>query len=250
MPASPTATTGSGRARSSTPCCSPRSRAAGPPRAAWRSSAATAGTRSSAGAAAPVGHRVLRCPDGPHRLPAQGAGAAPGTLIAVLDALLDACRDAGLLHLAARVDVADLDAVHALEAAGFRLMDALVTYFTHPHREPPPEVREVGRFARMRRRTSIRCSTSRPRPIAGSAGGFNSTRTCRRHGWTRSTWNGPGSAAPASWPTASSWPMTERARARVGEHPSRRAGEHRRRTGAVGRQPRRLPSRHAGCAPG
>jgi hypothetical protein len=47
------------------------------------------------------------------------------------------------------VDVADMTAVATLEAAGFRLMDALVTYFTHPHREPPPSVREVGRVRPM-----------------------------------------------------------------------------------------------------
>lgn len=62
-----------------------------------------------------------------------------------LGALLETCRAAGIQHVAARVDVADMAGVAALESAGFRLMDALVTYYTHPHREPPPEVREVGR---------------------------------------------------------------------------------------------------------
>ncbi|MEZ5284060.1 MAG: hypothetical protein R2712_04470 [Vicinamibacterales bacterium] len=66
-----------------------------------------------------------------------------------LGGLLAACRDAGLQHLAARVDAADLQAVQALEGADFRLMDALVTYFTHPHKEPPTVVREVGRVRPM-----------------------------------------------------------------------------------------------------
>jgi len=39
--------------------------------------------------------------------------------------------------------------VAVLEGAGFRLMDALVTYFTHPHREPPRPVREVGHVRPM-----------------------------------------------------------------------------------------------------
>lgn len=72
--------------------------------------------------------------------------ASAESLGAALSALLDRCRAAGLVHVAARVDAADMQAVAALEEAGFRLMDALVTYFTHPHKEPPTPVREVGRI--------------------------------------------------------------------------------------------------------
>lgn len=67
------------------------------------------------------------------------------TMRSAVTALVDRCRDAGLVHVAARVDAADMQAVAVLEEAGFRLMDALVTYFTHPRKEAPTAVREVGR---------------------------------------------------------------------------------------------------------
>lgn len=75
----------------------------------------------------------------------RGPGASPVQIPAVVRALVDRLRAAGVAHVTAKVDVADMDAVAALEACGFRLMDALVTYFTHPHREAPTPVREVGR---------------------------------------------------------------------------------------------------------
>ena len=53
-------------------------------------------------------------------------------------------RGQGVRHVTAKVDAADVRAVVLLEDAGFRLMDALVTYYTHPHRDVPPIVREVG----------------------------------------------------------------------------------------------------------
>jgi hypothetical protein len=56
----------------------------------------------------------------------------------------DILRARGVRHVSARVDVEDLTAMTALEAAGYRLMDALVTYTTRPHKEPPNAVREVG----------------------------------------------------------------------------------------------------------
>jgi len=76
----------------------------------------------------------------------RGPGAADDTVAAVLDGLLAGCRTSGVRHVTARVDVADMQAVAVLEARGFRLMDALVTYFTHPHREAPTPIREVGRI--------------------------------------------------------------------------------------------------------
>lgn len=75
----------------------------------------------------------------------RGPAAPSASLEAVVSAVVDSCRAQGLRHLATRVDVADMQAVAVLESAGFRLMDALVTYFTHPHKEPPTPVREVGR---------------------------------------------------------------------------------------------------------
>lgn len=72
--------------------------------------------------------------------------ASRGTAAAAVHAALDTLRAQGIVHVTAKVDVADMEGVAALEANGFRLMDALVTYFTHPHREPPTPVREVGRI--------------------------------------------------------------------------------------------------------
>lgn len=59
----------------------------------------------------------------------------------------EACARAkasGLTHLSARVDVADLDTLTALEDHGFRIMDALVTYIMRPAKDPPADVRTVG----------------------------------------------------------------------------------------------------------
>jgi hypothetical protein len=53
-------------------------------------------------------------------------------------------RGRGAQHVSARVDVEDVAVMAALEAQGFRLMDALVTYTTRPKKEPPNPVREVG----------------------------------------------------------------------------------------------------------
>lgn len=71
------------------------------------------------------------------------------TLAATVEALLQQARALGLRHLAAKVDIADMQAVAVLENAGFRLMDSLVTYYTHPRRQPPTPVREVGRVRPM-----------------------------------------------------------------------------------------------------
>ncbi|MGD9903859.1 MAG: N-acetyltransferase family protein [Vicinamibacterales bacterium] len=65
-------------------------------------------------------------------------------LEAALAATMAAARAAGVRHLAARVDVADLRTMGVLEGAGFRTMDALVTYIMRPGKDPHPEVRPVG----------------------------------------------------------------------------------------------------------
>jgi len=75
----------------------------------------------------------------------RGPSASVAALTEAIQASLDRLRETGIRHIAARVDVADMDAVAALESAGFRLMDALVTYFTHPRGPAPTVVREVGR---------------------------------------------------------------------------------------------------------
>lgn len=65
-------------------------------------------------------------------------------LTEAISACVEEYRGAGILHVAARIDVADADAITALEDQGFRLMDALVTYVHLPKHDPPPAVREVG----------------------------------------------------------------------------------------------------------
>ena len=63
---------------------------------------------------------------------------------AVVSAACAAARAAGVRHLTARVDVADLDTLGVLEDHGFRTMDALVTYIMRPVKDPPRDVRAVG----------------------------------------------------------------------------------------------------------
>jgi hypothetical protein len=71
-------------------------------------------------------------------------GSNPSLLPSLLEAALDALKKRGVRHVSARADVADIELVALLERAGFRLMDALVTYTTRPRKEPPNPVREVG----------------------------------------------------------------------------------------------------------
>ncbi len=73
-----------------------------------------------------------------------GPAAGRETLAAVVGDVLARLRAQGVRHVTARVDVGDMDAVAVLIGAGFVLMDALATYFTHPRRDPPIQVREVG----------------------------------------------------------------------------------------------------------
>jgi dTDP-4-amino-4,6-dideoxy-D-galactose acyltransferase len=42
--------------------------------------------------------------------------------------VLDQCREVGINHLSARVDTGDLTAIHALEGAGFELIDGIQTF--------------------------------------------------------------------------------------------------------------------------
>jgi L-amino acid N-acyltransferase YncA len=79
----------------------------------------------------------------------RGPACDAGTVSAAVTSLLQRARAQGLRHLTARVDIADMQAVAVLEDMGFRLMDSLVTYFTHPRRDPPTPVREVGRVRPM-----------------------------------------------------------------------------------------------------
>lgn len=60
----------------------------------------------------------------------------------LLDALLKAAGDLGLRHLAVKVDCGHLEAVQALEARGFRLMDCLVTYL-YDTQDPPPGTKQL-----------------------------------------------------------------------------------------------------------
>jgi hypothetical protein len=53
-------------------------------------------------------------------------------------------RAADVPHVSLKADVADHETIAAAEAAGFRLMDAIVTYISHPRRRPPRPVKEVG----------------------------------------------------------------------------------------------------------
>jgi hypothetical protein len=61
-----------------------------------------------------------------------------------VNAALARFRAIGARHVALKVDAADQDLVAAAEGCGFRLMDAIVTYISHPRRRPPRAVKLVG----------------------------------------------------------------------------------------------------------
>ncbi len=63
---------------------------------------------------------------------------------AAIAATLSGARAAGVRHLTARVDVADLQSMAVLEAHGFRTMDALATYILRRGRDEVRDVRSVG----------------------------------------------------------------------------------------------------------
>jgi hypothetical protein len=70
---------------------------------------------------------------------------APQVVVeAAIEATLQACDEAAIPHLTARVDVEDIPTVDLLQRGGFRLMDALVTYRMRPKKEHPLDVRDVG----------------------------------------------------------------------------------------------------------
>ena len=76
----------------------------------------------------------------------RGPGGNRAMLADAVLAALEQCRARGIQHVAARLDVADTDAIAVLEDHGFRLMDALSTYLYHPNRPPPPPVKAVSRI--------------------------------------------------------------------------------------------------------
>jgi RimJ/RimL family protein N-acetyltransferase len=79
----------------------------------------------------------------------------------LLAAVLDQCRQAGIHHLSARVDSGDFTTIHALEEAGFELLDGIQTFLLplkEKHAWPPsgtrpfepgdlPEILEIARTA-------------------------------------------------------------------------------------------------------
>ena len=78
----------------------------------------------------------------------RSSAATYGALRRAIEAALERFRSVGIRHVAAKIDVADANGLMAAEDAGFRLMDALVTYIAHPRRRPPRQVKEVGRIRR------------------------------------------------------------------------------------------------------
>src|SRR5262249_47765645 len=65
-------------------------------------------------------------------------------LRSLIRAACDESRAHGVSHLSARIDVADAEAIQALEDVGFRMMDALATYI-YPLKRPAPEPgRDMG----------------------------------------------------------------------------------------------------------
>lgn len=73
-------------------------------------------------------------------------GAPRDSLSEAIRASLQYARSMDVRHVTARADVADSDAIGALEAHGFRLMDALATYIYHPRRSLKAPIKEMGRI--------------------------------------------------------------------------------------------------------
>jgi len=103
----------------------------------------------------------------------RGPSSSAGEREAAVRATLDRLRASGIRHVTAKADVADMGLVAALEACGFRLMDALVTYFTHPHREAPTEIREVGRVRPLEDRDVDEVLAITEQAYAGFRGRFH-----------------------------------------------------------------------------
>ena len=62
-------------------------------------------------------------------------GVSRADVAALLDALLDHCRAAGIVHLNVRADADDFTLMQCLEGKGFYLVDTLVTYIFIPRRQ-------------------------------------------------------------------------------------------------------------------
>jgi hypothetical protein len=77
------------------------------------------------------------------------ADAGPAPRAALIEWLLARAQDAGLEHLAVKVDGAELGVLQALEARGFRLVDCLVTYLADFHRDPVP-MKQLGAIREYR----------------------------------------------------------------------------------------------------
>ena len=90
-----------------------------------------------------------------------GYAEARGQKRELLSLVLNECREAGIGHLSARVDTGDFTSIHALEEAGFELIDGIQTFqltLNGNHAPAPPgtrlfylkdlpEVVEIGRSA-------------------------------------------------------------------------------------------------------
>ena len=86
---------------------------------------------------------------------------------------LEALRTRGVRHVSARVDVADIEALGLLEDAGFRVMDALVTYTQRPGKEPANAVREVGTIRDARPEDAAELVAIAGEAFAGFRGRFH-----------------------------------------------------------------------------
>jgi hypothetical protein len=74
----------------------------------------------------------------------RGARGDRAALDAAMADALARFRQGEVPHVSLKVDVADQDTIAVAEDAGFRLMDAIVTYISHPRRRPPRPVKQVG----------------------------------------------------------------------------------------------------------
>lgn len=74
----------------------------------------------------------------------RGVHASRPTLWRAMDEALERLRDRGVQHVALKADVADQDLIAIAEDAGFRLMDAIATYISHPRRRAPRPVKQMG----------------------------------------------------------------------------------------------------------
>jgi|SRR5215217_991728 len=88
-----------------------------------------------------MGHALLWCAD----------GSREPSCPSVLDRALSQLRSAGIRHVSARVDAADLASARQLETHGFRLMGGQATHISKPRKHSPPERRGDSRVRQARR---------------------------------------------------------------------------------------------------